>query len=95
MAPPSKSPGPSAAHAFRTGILVAAVGALAAVGSLYWTGALTPLLVGFTLVVLFPVYLLVAAAVLSKWLGYDRDVSDLRRVGREEAAESPWGRERR
>jgi len=95
MAPPSKSPGPAADRAFRTGILVAAVGGLAAVGSLYWTGALAPLLVGFTLVVLFPVYLLVAAAVLSKWLGYDRDVSDLRRVRQKDSAESSWGRERR
>ena len=82
MAPPRKSPGPAADRAFTTGVLVAAVGALASVGFLYWTGALTPLLVGFTLVVLLPVYLLVVASALSKWLGYDRNVSDLRRVSR-------------
>ncbi|MEF8789245.1 MAG: hypothetical protein V5A61_03915 [Haloarculaceae archaeon] len=91
MAPPRKSPGPAADRAFTIGVLVATVGALAAVGFLYWTGVLTPLLVGFTLVVLLPVYLLVVASALSKWLGYDRGVSDLRRVSREDESRSRRG----
>ena len=94
MAPPRKSPGPAADRAFRTGILVAAIGALAVVGLLHWNGTLTPLLVGFALVVLFPVYLLVAASVLSKWLGYDRDASDLQRIRTEDGGRSRWGRGR-
>lgn len=92
MASPRKAPGPAAARAFRTGILVAGVAGLAALGLLYWIGALTPLLVGFVLVVLFPVYLLLAAAVLSKWLGYDRDVSHLRRVTEKQGSQSCWER---
>jgi hypothetical protein len=93
MAQPRKSPGPAADRAFATGIRVAAVGALAALGLLYWLGTVGPFLVGFALVVLFPVYLLVVASALSKWLGYDRDVSDLRRVSRADAARSPRERE--
>ncbi|MEF8841652.1 MAG: hypothetical protein V5A62_08500 [Haloarculaceae archaeon] len=92
MASPRKSPGPAAARAFRTGIAVAGGAGLVALGLLYWIGALAPLLVGFTLVVLFPVYLLCAAAVLSKWLGYDRDVSDLRRVTETQGSQSCWER---
>ncbi|PSQ08520.1 hypothetical protein BRC93_15250 [Halobacteriales archaeon QS_5_70_15] len=97
MVPASKSPGPTADRAFRTGVLAAAVVALAVVGFLYWIGEFTPLLVGFTLIVLFPVYMLLAASVLSKWLGYDRDVSDLRRVRREvgeDGSDHRWGRGR-
>lgn len=92
MAPQRKSPGPAADRAFTTGILVAAVAAFAALGFLYWAGMLAPFLVVFALVVLFPVYLLVVASVLSKWLGYDRDVSDLRRVRRDEGSQSGWER---
>jgi hypothetical protein len=92
MAAPRKAPGPAAARAFRTGIAVAGIAWLAALGLLYWTGALTPLLVGFALVVLFPVYLLLAAAVLSKWLGYDRDATHLRRVTEKRGSQSAWER---
>lgn len=94
MVPPRKSPGPAAARAFTTGVLVAAVAGLSVLGFLYWSGALAPLFVGFSLVVLFPVYLLVAASVLSRWLGYDRDASHLRRVLEEDDGRSRRGRGR-
>jgi hypothetical protein len=56
------------------------------VGFLYWAGQLTLLLVGFVLVVVFPVYLVFAASVLSVWLGYNKGVTDLRPVYRERKA---------
>jgi hypothetical protein len=72
-----------------------AIAALAALGALYWAGMVTEHVAGFVLVVLFPVYLLLAASVLSKWLGYDKDVSDLRPVSPEdeeypESDRGPW-----
>lgn len=62
------------------GIVAASVAAFAAVGLLYWSGTLTLPLAGFTLLVLFPVYLVFAASVLSVWLGYSKDITDLRPV---------------
>ena len=76
------SPGPAAAHAFRLGIVVSAVIGLAGMGLLYWFGAITLAVAGFMLVVLFPVYLVLAATVLSRWLGYDKDHTALRPVYR-------------
>jgi len=78
------APGPGARSAFRLGMLAAAVAALAGVGLLYWAGLLTPVLLGFTLLLVFPVYLVFAASALSVWLGYGKDASDLRPVYREE-----------
>lgn len=77
------SPGASARSAFRLGLLAAAVAALAAVGALYRTGAMSLVAVGYVLLVLFPVYLVFVASVLSVWLGYDKDASDLRPVRRD------------
>ena len=88
MESPRKTPGPTADRAFTTGIRTAIVGAFVCLGALYWFEVLTPLFVGVTLVVLFPIYLLVVASVLSVWLGYDRDPSDLRRVRRPDAPRS-------
>lgn len=79
----SITPGPAARKAFRTGIIAAALPVLVAVGFLTWRGYLEPILAGYTLLVLFPVYLVVAAAVLSVWLGYDKDATDLRPVYRD------------
>jgi ethanolamine transporter EutH len=81
------SPGPDAGHAFRLGIAASAVVGLAVIAILYWTGALAPVIAGFVLVVIFPVYLVVAAAVLSVWLGYDKDHTALRPVYRTEESE--------
>lgn len=53
---------------------------LASIGALYWIGVLTPLTFGYVLVALFPVYLIAVAIVLSLWLGYDKDATDLRPV---------------
>lgn len=74
------SPGPAAAQAFRLGIITSAVGGLAGIATLYWFGILTPLLAGYTLVLLFPVYLVFIATVLSMWLGYNKDKTSLRPV---------------
>jgi len=78
-----KSPGPAADRAYRTGIWTAAVGALAVVFALYWTGALAGYVSVFVVVVLFPVYMLLVASALSAWLGYGKGPADLRRVQRE------------
>jgi len=94
MGTPGKSPGPAAHRAFRTGLWAAAVVALAVVGGLYWTGELAGYASLFVVVVIFPVYLLVVASVLSKWLGYGKTPADLRRVTREidhdTSDEGPW-----
>lgn len=73
-------PGAGARSAFRMGIVAASVGAFAVMGLLYWSGALTLPLVVFTLLVLFPVYLVFVASALSVWLGYSKGVTDLRPV---------------
>jgi len=89
------SPGPAADRAFRLGIAAAAAVAVGGVALAAWVGAIGPLAAGVFLVVLFPVYLLVAAAALSVWLGYDRGAASLRRVAVErstgEDAESRSG----
>jgi hypothetical protein len=88
------SPGPVAERAFRTGVRAAAVLGLAAVGSLYWTGALAGDAAGFVVVLLFPAYMLVVASALAKWLGYDKGPRNLRRVTRDENADSESGSDR-
>ncbi|MBX0324438.1 hypothetical protein EGH21_15520 [Halomicroarcula sp. F13] len=75
-------PGPAAAYAFRLGIVAGAIVGLAAVALLYSFGTITPVVAGYTLLVLFPVYLVLVATALSKWLGYDKDVTSLRPVYR-------------
>lgn len=77
------SPGPAAAQAFRLGIVASAVSGLAGIAVLYWIGVLTPVFAGYTLVLLFPVYLVFAATALSVWLGYNKDATSLRPVYRE------------
>jgi hypothetical protein len=78
-----KRPGPAAAAAFKLGMLAAAVLGLAVIGVLYWTGAIDLLLVGYGVLLLFPVYMVVAASVVSVWLGYAEDTSSLRPVYRD------------
>ncbi|GGN94668.1 MULTISPECIES: hypothetical protein [Haloarcula] len=73
-------PGPAAAYAFRLGIVAGAVVGLTAVALLYRLGAITPVIAGYTLLVLFPVYLVFVASALSIWLGYDKDATSLRPV---------------
>ena len=80
MADEHPPPGPDAARAYRLGMVAGGAVGLAAVGALFWTGALTLLTLGYVLVALFPVYLIVVAAVLSVWLGYTKDVTALRPV---------------
>lgn len=78
------SPGPVADHAFRLGIIAAAIAGIAVLGLAYWVTDAAPFLFGYAMVVLFPVYLVLAAAVLSVWLGFDKDARALRRVSREQ-----------
>ena len=75
-----KSPGPAAAYAFRLGMYAGAIIGLAAIGALFFVGALSLVLLGYALVLLFPVYLVIVATVLSVWLGYDQDAASLRPV---------------
>lgn len=76
-------PGPDAGRAFHLGSIAAAVAALAGVALLYQSGHLSISEVVFTLVALFPPYLLVVASVLSVWLDLGKDTSDLRPVYRD------------
>jgi len=82
MVGPKHYPGPAAEHAFRTGIVAAALVGLTGIGVAYWTGAIGLTLAGYSLALLFPLYLVAAAIVLSVWLGYDTDATDLRPVYR-------------
>lgn len=77
-----KKPGPNAQVAFRLGVVAASVLMLAVIAYLYSVGALAAAHAGYVLVVLFPVYLVFVAVVLSVWLGYNKDASDLRPVYR-------------
>lgn len=77
------SPGPAAAHAFRLGMIAGAFVGLCAIGLAYWSMSLTPAVVGYVLLLLFPVYLVLVATVLSVWLGYDQDSTSLRPVYRQ------------
>lgn len=65
---------------------VAIVG-LVAIAGLYWSGA-SLLIVGTVLVLILPVYLVIAAALLNSWLGYGGDAIPLTRVTEEGAARS-------
>jgi len=76
------SPGPVAAHAFSLGLKTGGVLGLVAIGSLYWFDQISLVLAGYALLVLFPVYLVIVAAGLSVWLGYDKGPAALRPVYR-------------
>ncbi|MDS0280698.1 hypothetical protein [Haloarcula onubensis] len=79
---PLTSPGPDAAHAFRLGLRAGAVVGIAGIMALYYFGVIELLFAGYALLVLFPVYLVFVAVVLSVWLGYDKDATALRPVYR-------------
>ena len=89
MSDPKFTPGPGARSAFRFGIWAAVVAGLGVIGLLCWAAALPPLLAGFTLLLVFPIYLVFAASALGVWLGYGKDATDLRPVYREEREEAP------
>ncbi|MEF8890991.1 MAG: hypothetical protein V5A31_06715 [Haloferacaceae archaeon] len=75
-------PGPAAAQAFRLGMYVGGVVGLVVIGLLYWSGSIGLAMASYGLLVLFPVYLVFVAVALSRWLGYDRDITSLRPVTR-------------
>lgn len=81
------APGTAADATFRLGVVAAVMAWLGALGLLYWVGAVTPLAAGVALLCLSPVYLIVVAAVLSVWLGYDKDATALRPVTRERGSD--------
>jgi uncharacterized membrane protein YdbT with pleckstrin-like domain len=87
MSDPWVSPGQSAEETFRTGIRAAVGGAVAVAGVLYWFDVISLVTAGFALLVLLPVYLIFVASLLSKWLGFDKGVMDLRPVVRTETTE--------
>lgn len=80
-------PGPDAQRAFRLGMVTGALLGLVALGALFWSGAIAPIVAGYSLVLLFPVYLVFVAVVLSQWLGYDKDATSLRPVYRSKNSE--------
>lgn len=73
-------PGPDAARAFRSGMVAGGAVGGVCLGALYWTGVLSLLALGYVTVALFPVYLIAVAALLSRWLGYNKDATSLRPV---------------
>mgnify|MGYP000250607567 CR=1 FL=1 len=77
------APGPDAHQAFREGMIVAAIAGFAGIAILYWAGLMTLPLLGFTLLLGIPIYLVFAAVALSVWLGFNKDATDLRPVYRE------------
>lgn len=78
-----RRPGPLADQAFRLGVIAASLLGLAALGTLHWLVGLSPAAVALALLVGAPVYLIFVAVVLSGWLGFGKDASDLRPVTRE------------
>jgi hypothetical protein len=85
MSQAGRSPGPIAERTFERGFKIAILGGLAGVGLLYWTGILSAtngVHISVTLV-LFPVYLVFAGALLGVWLGFATDERDLQRVTEE------------
>jgi len=84
MSDPWISPGEAAQEAFAIGMKVAALVALAGVAFLYVTGVIASVSAIVTLGAMVPVYFVLVAALLSKWLGLDPDITDLRPVDPEE-----------
>jgi len=78
----TNTPGPVARSAFATGMIAAAILGLTGVGVLWWAGLLDYVLLGYLLVLVFPLYLVFAASAINVWLGYGKDATDLRRVTR-------------
>lgn len=73
------SPGEVAQTAFRTGMLAAAILGGLGIGGLYWAGTSLTMVV-YLAVLLYPLYLVLAAAAINAWLGYGSDAIPLERV---------------
>ncbi|ERG91198.1 MAG: hypothetical protein J07HQW1_01230 [Haloquadratum walsbyi J07HQW1] len=76
------APGPDAEQAFRLGIIAGAIVGIAAIAVIYMLGNTSVWFIGYVVVILFPVYLVVVAAILSVWLGYDVDPGQLEPVSK-------------
>lgn len=76
--------------------MLLAIGAgIAGLGLFYWAGVIDRFLLTVLGVLLFPVYLIFVALVLSLWLGYDKGPTDVRRVDSEEVETTDWERKLR
>jgi hypothetical protein len=84
MSDPWISPGQAANDAFGTGMKAAALLAVCGVGILYWAGVIESASAVVALILWLPVYFVFAAVALSKWLGLDPGIADLRPVSPEE-----------
>ncbi len=82
----SNTPGPVARSAFKIGMLAAAILGLALVGALYVAGLVGLILAGYLVVLVFPLYMVLAASVINVWLGYGKDAADLRPVYRQKGS---------
>lgn len=71
------SPGPAAAEAFALGIKMTLTGVFAVVCALVWSEVLTLAAAFAVLLVGLPLAALFAACLLSVWLGYEKDATDV------------------
>jgi len=63
-------------------MIAATILGLAGVGGLWLAGLLNLVLFLYLLVLVFPLYLVLAASAINVWLGYGKDATDLRPVYR-------------
>ena len=71
------SPGPAAAEAFALGTKTTVIGMLAAISGFVWFDVLTPAAAFAVLLIGLPLVYLLAACLLSVWLGYNKDAIDV------------------
>jgi len=78
------TPSAAAHQAYRLGVFAVVIAGLAVIGLLFWTGTLDAVTTVYALVVVFPMYVVVGASIVSAWAGLDKDATDLRPVTREQ-----------
>jgi hypothetical protein len=76
------APGPDAEHAFRLGTIAGALVGIAVIAVAYLLGNTNVWFIAYAAVILFPVYLVIIAVILSIWLGYDVDPEQLEPVSK-------------
>ena len=92
MSDPTISPGPIADQLFTRGVQLATIGGVLGLLGLHWTEVFSlfePVSIVLILL-LFPVYLFLVTMLLSVWLGYDTDETNLRAVNAETESRDPW-----
>lgn len=73
-------------------MLAAIVAGIAVPGLIYWQGGIESASLVLFGPLLFPVYLIFVATVLSVWLGFDKGPGDLRAVDPEDIERTEWER---